>query len=311
MNLTIISHPYCALHEMTPGHPECPERLLVIDRYIRDCGLFANAKRVTAEAATIEQIALAHDRDYIDSIQDTTPFTGLRRIDADTAMNPYTFDAALFAAGSGIQAVDLVMSESQQLVYCNIRPPGHHAEHNKAMGFCFFNNIAIAAKYALKKYHCKKIAIIDFDVHHGNGTEDIVKENRHIDYFSSFQYPFYPYSFNLNGAANIHCIPLAANTNSEQFQALFTEQCLLLLEKLQPDLLLISAGFDAHANDPLADILLTEKDYFWLGKQLQQIAKKYADGRIVAMLEGGYALDILGQSVVAHLAGLCDFGVYE
>lgn len=309
MSLTLIAHECCALHHMTPGHPESPQRIAAIERAVTNSEILDSVQSLEAKAATVEQLALAHDQQYINSIQDNTPFSGLRSIDPDTHMNPYTWDAALFAAGSGIQAVDLVMSSDENLVFCNVRPPGHHAEHNKAMGFCFFNNIAIAAKYAEKQYGLTRIAIIDFDVHHGNGTQDILQYNDAIHYFSSFQHPFYPDSEVQHVADNIHNILIPAHTTGDVFQQHFEEHCIDVLNELKPELILISAGFDAHYMDPLANLLLTEYDYYCIAKKLANIANQYCNGRVVSMLEGGYSIPRLSQSVLAHLFGLSDYSL--
>ncbi len=257
-----------------------------------------------APAAAREQLYLAHDKDYVDAVFRQTPAQGRLRLDPDTSMNPHSLNAALRAAGAVIFAVDRVMSGGNSAAFCAVRPPGHHAERGRAMGFCIFNNVAIGAAYALKEYALKKVAIVDFDVHHGNGTEDIFRDNPAVMLCSTFQHPFYPYSGADTRSDHIINVPLPAGTDGKTFREAFTSRCLPALEAFRPELILISAGFDGHVEDPLAEFLLVEADYTWVTNEIRNIANRHAKGRIVSTLEGGYALSALGRSVSAHLQAL-------
>lgn len=301
MTIGIISHPECLLHEMGPFHPECPERIQVIDHALRQADFSQDLRFYEALLASKEQVSLAHDKAYIDRIFKYAPKQGRLDLDPDTSMNPHTLQAALYAAGSVIQAVDLVMKQQVNQCFCNVRPPGHHAEHNKAMGFCFFNNIAIGARYAMQTYHLNKIAIIDFDVHHGNGTEDIFKDEPKVLFCSSFQFPYYPFNTVVQNNPHILHIPLNAGSEPEAFQKMVKSHFLPVLHAFDPEFIFISAGFDAHREDPLANLNFTENDYYWISKEIFSIANLCCDGKIVSALEGGYNLDVLGNSVVAHL----------
>ncbi len=297
----IISHPDCLLHEISKGHPECPERIQVIDHALKNSKIKPYLKFYQAQPANKQDLMLAHDTEYVELIFNHAPKTGIFQIDPDTVMNPHTLQAALLAAGSAIQAVDLVMKNEVQQAFCNVRPPGHHAEHARAMGFCFFNNVAIAALHAINQHNLSRIAIIDFDVHHGNGTEDIFLQDDRIMLCSSFQYPFYPMSPQHENSHLLH-LPLSAGTRGIEFRKLFAQKFLPKLEDFAPEFIFISAGFDAHAIDPLANLKFLEEDYYWLGKEIFELAAESCDGRIVSLLEGGYALEVIGQCVVAHLA---------
>lgn len=297
--LTIISHQACYKHDMGPMHPESPARLATIDVALKS----SNLQYVSAEAprATKEQLAYAHDPKYIDYIFAQAD-NNLHMIDPDTIMMPFTLEAALRAAGSGIYAVDLLTQNKANAAFCKIRPPGHHAEVDKAMGFCFFNNIAIAAMYALKKYNLQKILIVDFDVHHGNGTQSIIKDDPRIMFCSSYQYPYYPGRFTQEGG-NIHHIRLNAGDGTHEFRNRVREW-FPAIKQFKPQLLLFSAGFDAHRFDPLAQINLDSEDYYWITSEVIKNIEWIDDPKIISFLEGGYNLDYLGEAVVKHLEAI-------
>ena len=306
MTVCIITHPSCAKHEMGEFHPECPARLEAIERHLSETEFYPQLEFRNASKAKREDILLAHEQAYVDDIYSRSPITGVVQLDPDTSMNPYSLDAALHSAGAAIDAVDNVCSGKFNQAFCATRPPGHHAERNKAMGFCIFNNIAIAALYAQNKFNLQRIAIVDFDVHHGNGTEEIVSDKKGILFCSIFQHPFYPFCGNGSHASHIINTPLPANAGSTEFRNAVKQYWLPALNEYQPELLLISAGFDAHAEDEMSQIRLFEHDYEWVTTELRSLANKYCDGRIVSVLEGGYSLNALGRSVVAYVKGLLE-----
>lgn len=302
-----ISHPDCLKHDMGTYHPECPQRLLAIEHQLLASGLLDHLQRYEAPLATFEQLAQAHTPNYINSIQATSPGTGLSYLDPDTAMNPFTLNAALRAAGAAVLATDLVVTQQAKNAFCAIRPPGHHAESQHAMGFCLFNNVAIGVAHARQKYGLQRIAIADFDVHHGNGTEDIFINDSQVMLCSTFQHPFYPHRFAPSNSNNIVNVPLAAGCDGTTFRAAITKYWLPALENFKPEMLFISAGFDGHADDNMAQFLLIDADYVWITQQLVTLAEKYAEGRIVSMLEGGYELKSLGRCVTEHIQVLGDY----
>jgi acetoin utilization deacetylase AcuC-like enzyme len=307
MTTAIISHPDFALHDMGQGHPESPNRLSAIQDQLIASGLEMLLQHVDAPLAERKHLELVHDSAYVDSIFQSSPVSGQRAwIDPDTSMNEHTLNAALRAAGAAIHAVDMVMKDKVSNVFCNIRPPGHHAERGRAMGFCFFNNVAIGAAHALKEYQMERVAIVDFDVHHGNGTEDIFQSDSRVLFCSTFQHPFYPYSGADIRADHIVNVPLPVGTKDDAFQQAVTEQWLPKLNEFKPQLILISAGFDAHVEDDMAGLALTEQSYSWVTQEIKTIAGHYANGRIVSCLEGGYALSALGRSVAAHIGVLIE-----
>ncbi len=299
-----ITHPSSLLHDMGPYHPECPERLHAIGDRLIAAGLDPYLRHYTAPAATREQLARCHDDAYIDTIEEASPAAGLRFIDPDTALCPHTLEAAHHAAGALVLATDLVARGECRRAFCAVRPPGHHAERTRAMGFCLFNNVAIGAAHALAAHGFERVAIVDFDVHHGNGTEDIFSGDERVLMVSTFQHPLYPYSGTENVAANMVNIPLAPGSASQEFRDAVRERWLPALERFQPQLIYVSAGFDAHREDPLAGLKLTEADYAWVTRELVAIAHKHAQGRIVSTLEGGYALSALGRSAAEHIREL-------
>lgn len=284
-------------------HPECPARLTAIDKAI-SINQLPGLVPYEAPQATYQQLERVHPKSYIADIESSAPSHGVIHLDPDTAMNPYTWDAALRAAGAVVLATDLVIERKVANAFCSVRPPGHHAERNRAMGFCFFNNVAVGIRHALEKHQIEKIAIIDFDVHHGNGTENIFTGDQRVLMVSIFQHPFYPYSGSQNPATNMLNMPLSAGSGGKELREIVNKTWLPALRVFQPQMLFISAGFDAHAEDQLASLEFIEDDYFWLTQQLKEIANQYAEGRIVSVLEGGYALEALGRSAVAHLKAL-------
>ena len=307
MRTAYITHDDCLKHDMGLDHPECPARMHAIKDQLIASGLLDFLSHYDAPKASKEQLARVHNSDYIDSIFHQSPQSGLMQIDDDTAMNPHTLSAALHAAGAVIKGVDLVMSGEMQNAFCNIRPPGHHAGRAGASGFCIFNNVAIAAAHAIESYGLQRVAIADFDVHHGDGTEDIFHDDPRVMLCSTFRHPYYPYCGADSSNDHIINVPLAAGTGSQEFRTAITEQWLPALERFQPQLLLISAGFDAHWEDDMGGLALREKDYLWLTEALKDIAQRHANGRIVSALEGGYALHALGRCAMVHIKSLSEF----
>ncbi len=312
MTIGVIGHHCCSAHNMGSAHPESPQRMAAIQDQLIRSGLEYVIRHYDATPIDKTLLELVHDKNYIDYLFEHSPTSGEFTLDDDTTMNPATLKAALHSAGAVINAVDLVMSNTISSAFCATRPPGHHAEKNKAMGFCFFNNVAIAAAYAKQKYALKRVAIVDFDVHHGNGTEDIIKnhfkatpeDDKGYLFCSSYQYPLYPFEIEESDTPPIINTPLAAITKGEQFREKLTDHWLPALHKFKPELILISAGFDAHIEDDMSQVSLTEADYRWITDELKIIANEYSEGRIVSILEGGYAPSALGRSVVAHINGL-------
>jgi acetoin utilization deacetylase AcuC-like enzyme len=305
MSIGIITHHDCLLHDMAPGHPECPARISAIDQQIIHDGYNYEMKYLDAPKASIEQLARVHDAAYIDEIFRNSPAKGSVRLDADTSMTPFTLNAALRAAGAVVEAVECIQEGELRRAFCLVRPPGHHAERRQAMGFCIFNNVAVGVAHA-RSLGAGRIAIVDFDVHHGNGTEDFVRGMEDVLMLSTFQHPFYPHTGTTNTAANIVNVPLEAGTDGTGFRKAVERFWLPALESFRPEWLFISAGFDAHASDPLGGLQLNESDYAWVTRQLCELADKYGEGRIVSTLEGGYHLEALGLSVCAHLDAMLE-----
>jgi acetoin utilization deacetylase AcuC-like enzyme len=301
MATAFIGHADCMKHDMGAYHPECPARLAAIDDQLIASGIGAHLQHHAAPLATAEQLARVHPREYIAAIRAAAPQRGLVHLDPDTAMSPGTLDAALRAAGAAVLATDLVLGGKAESAFCSVRPPGHHATRTRAMGFCIFNNVAVAALHALEHHGLERVAIIDFDVHHGNGTEDIFSDDERTLMVSTFQHPFYPYSGTDNPARNMVNVPLPAGAGSQAFRDAVESHWLPALGDFEPQLVLFSAGFDAHVEDEMAMLRLVDQDYAWVTQQVKRVADRHAGGRIVSVLEGGYALSALGRSVVQHL----------
>ena len=304
MHTAYITHPACLKHDMGPDHPECPARIHAVEDQLIASGLLPFLDRHEAPRASKEQLERVHERAYIEQIFSQAPSTGLVYLDADTAMNPYSLEAALRAAGAAVMATDLVISGQVENAFCNIRPPGHHAGRSSAAGFCFFNNVAVAVAHALEYHGLQRVAIADFDVHHGNGTEDIFHDDPRVMLCSTFRHPYYPYCGANSGNEHIINVPLPAGTASAEFRAAITEHWLPALERFQPQMLFISAGFDAHREDDMGGFGLCDADYGWVTEQIKDIAHRHASRSIVSVLEGGYALHALGRSATAHIKSL-------
>ena len=301
MPVAFVTHPDCLKHEMGAWHPERPERLTAIEDQLISSGIGQYLARYDAPLASDEQLARVHPLEYVRAIRDAAPQQGTVHLDPDTAMNPYSLQAALRAAGAAVHATDLVLRGEAEAAFCSVRPPGHHACRARPMGFCIFNNVAVAARHALEAHGLERVAIVDFDVHHGNGTEDIFENDPRVLMTSTFQHPFYPYSGTEDPARNMVNVPLAAGAGSTQFRAAVSGSWIPALEEFKPELVLFSAGFDAHAEDDMAMLSFTDQDYAWVTQQVKAVADRHAGGRMVSMLEGGYALSALGRSVVQHL----------
>lgn len=306
MTTLYITHPAALEHIPPLGHPERPDRLRVVERVLEQ-EAFQSLARDQAPVTAIDRIALCHTQDYIDAIRDASPTEGMVKLDADTSMSPGTYEAALRAVGGAVLAVDEVMTGKVANAFCAMRPPGHHAEITQPMGFCFFNNAAIAARHARDRHGAERVAVIDFDVHHGNGTQDILWADRNVMYCSTHEMPLYPGT----GAASergehgtIVNAPLRAGDGGDEFHEAFESVIIPRLLDFRPDLLVLSAGFDAHMRDPLANINLLEPDYTWVTKRMMDVADSCCGGRVVSLLEGGYDLQGLARSVAVHVTAL-------
>ncbi|OPF62860.1 MULTISPECIES: histone deacetylase family protein [Hydrogenophaga] len=296
-----ISHADCARHDMGAHHPECPERLGAINDHLLVKGLLDYMVPYDAPLATEEQLGRAHASLYVKEIFDAAPTEGLRAVDPDTNMCPHTLQAALRAAGAAVQATDLVLAGEAPTAFCNIRPPGHHAERSAAMGFCFFNNVAVGIRHALDVHHLERVALIDFDVHHGNGSEDIFRGDERVLMCSIFEKGLYPFNGENATGPNMVNVGLPSRSGSDAFRAAVTEHWLPALEAFRPQLIYISAGFDAHREDDMGNLGLVEADYAWVTQQLMKVAEKHCHGRVISCLEGGYVLSPLARSVAAHV----------
>ncbi len=303
--LRLYTHPACLRHDPGPQHPESPARLRTVLEAL-DHDRFAALDRIEAPRATRAQLARVHASAHIERILAAAPGEGHRRLDEDTLMSPGSAEAALRAAGAAVAAVDAVMQGGATRAFCAVRPPGHHATADRAMGFCLFNNVAVAAAHALAAHGLERVAIADFDVHHGNGTQDIFADDPRVHYLSSHQSPLYPGTGRADerGCGNICNVPLPAGADSQAFRAAWDETLLPRLDDFRPQLLLVSAGFDAHRLDPLANLMLDTDDYAWITQRLLERALAHADGRIVSCLEGGYDLAALRAGVAAHVGVL-------
>jgi acetoin utilization deacetylase AcuC-like enzyme len=306
LTTAFITHPTCRQHDMGDHHPECPQRLdAITDRLIGD-GIDGFVVHHDAPEATREQLERAHAPRYIDAIEAASPEIGIHYVDPDTALNRYSLTAARHAAGAVVLGVDLVAGGAYQNAFCAVRPPGHHAMRDRAMGFCLFNNVAVGVGHALAAHGFKRAAVVDFDVHHGNGTEDIFARDPRVVMVGTFQYPLYPYSGVEPAGPNMHNVPLSPGSGSDAFRKAMTEFCLPALEAHRPEIVFISAGFDAHREDPLANLKLADADFAWVTAQIMDVAERHAGRRVVSTLEGGYALPALGRSAAAHVRTLME-----
>ena len=306
MSTLLVTHPACLEHLTPRGHPERPDRLRAIEHAL-EAEKFQSLARVQAPQAALEVIALCHPMDYITQIRDAIPMEGIVQLDADTSMSHGTFEAALRAAGGAVYAVDEVMTKKAANAFVAVRPPGHHAETARPMGFCFFDNAAIAARYARSRYGIARAAIVDFDVHHGNGSQEIFWADRSVMYCSTHQMPLYPGTGAVSESGEFDTVvnaPLRPGDGGEAFRAAFENRLLPRLRDFAPELVIISAGFDAHMRDPLANLNLVEADFAWATQKLMDVANRFADDRVVSLLEGGYDLEALANSTAAHVTTL-------
>jgi acetoin utilization deacetylase AcuC-like enzyme len=308
MSTLYLTHPAFKNHDTGPGHPERPDRMRALDA-VMDHEMFAALKREEAPQADIEPLKLVHPEAYIEAIRDAAPDRGHIYLDGDTLMSPGSLEAGLRAVGAGVRAVDAVIGGEAKNAFCGVRPPGHHAEPARAMGFCLFSSIAIAGKYARQKHGAERIAVVDFDVHHGNGTQAAFWNDKDLFFASTHQMPLYPGTGAVNEtgvANNIVNAPLRAGDGGERFREAFNSRVLPALSDFRPDIVLISAGFDAHRNDPLASLELVEEDFGWATAKILEIAEQYAGGRVISMLEGGYDLRGLAGSAAVHVRTLME-----
>jgi acetoin utilization deacetylase AcuC-like enzyme len=306
MPTLFVTHPACLNHLTPPGHPERPDRLRAIERAF-EREQFQDLVRAEAPAAEFDTIALCHPMDYVTALRDASPSSGLVQIDADTSMSPGSFEAALRAAGGGVYAVDEVMAGRVSNAFVATRPPGHHTETARPMGFCLFNNAAIAARHAQERYGIDRAAVVDFDVHHGNGSQDIFWSDKTVMYCSTHQMPLYPGTGARSERGEHDTVvnaPLSPGDGGAKFREAFESAILPRLRDFRPELIVISAGFDAHQRDPLANLNLLEADFSWVTQKIMDVAQASANGRVVSMLEGGYDLEGLSNSAAAHASAL-------
>ena len=304
MATALLTHPDCALHEMGDGHPESPERLRSVMQALQASGLADRLTLREAPLATREHLGRVHDSEHVDLVFSTAPSRGYAYLDPDTSMNPKSLGAALRAAGAVVEGTDMVMRGEVASAFCAVRPPGHHATRARPMGFCMFNNVAIGAAHALEFHGLERVAVLDFDVHHGNGTEDAFHDDPRVMLCSTFQHPYYPYSGADSSNAHIINTPLPAMTDGRGFRAAVERDWLPALEAYKPPLVFVSAGFDAHRDDPLAYLKLGDEDYRWVTEKLLAVAARHAQGRVVSTLEGGYNTQALGRCVVEHVGAM-------
>jgi acetoin utilization deacetylase AcuC-like enzyme len=305
MTTAYFTHPDCKRHDMGPGHPECPERLSAIEDHLRAQGLDIAIDFRDAPAVALEAVQRAHTAGYVlqlaDTLQGVQDSGQPRALDPDTVASPGTWQAALRAAGAAVAATDAVIDGQCANAFCAVRPPGHHATRDETMGFCFFNNVAVAARHALDVRGLERVCIVDFDVHHGNGTEDIIAGDERVLMLSFFQHPLYPYSGDVSKGTNMVNVPVPPYTRGPEIRSLIEANWLPRLEEFKPQMIFVSAGFDAHREDELGQLGLVEADYTWITRLLVDAAERHAGGRLVSCLEGGYNLGALARSVAAHL----------
>ncbi len=304
MQSAYITHPDCARHEMGADHPECPNRLTAINDHLLVKGLLDCMHGYDAPLATVEQLCRAHSPSYVQDILEAAPAQGYARIDPDTSMNPFTVQAALRAAGAAVQATDLVLTQGVPTAFCSVRPPGHHAERSAAMGFCFFNNVAVGIRHALEQHGLERVALIDFDVHHGNGSEDILQNDPRVLMCSIFETGLYPFSGDNSTAANMVNVGMRPRSGGEAFREAVVSRWLPRLEAFKPQLIYVSAGFDAHREDDMGNLGLVEADYAWVTQRIMEVARRHCQGRVISCLEGGYMLSALGRSAAVHVKAL-------
>lgn len=301
MTIAYISHRDCYQHDTGEGHPENAKRLSAIEDRLVETGLLDVLRYVEAPEVTESQLLRVHTRPYLEALETNAPTAGFARLDPDTVISPSSLLAARRAAGAVVAATDLVASGEMESAFCSVRPPGHHAESGRAMGFCLYSNIAVGAAHALAAHGLARLAIVDFDVHHGNGTEEIFKDEHRVLFCSSFQHPFYPFTALLDPAENRVNVPLDATAGSAEFRAAVTDHWLPALERFAPEMVFVSAGFDAHRDDDMSNVSLTDADFTWVTERIVEVARKSASGRIVSALEGGYEVNSLARCVESHI----------
>ncbi|MDJ0521975.1 MAG: histone deacetylase family protein [Planctomycetota bacterium] len=304
--LAWISHPLCEQHDSGDGHPERPARIGAVEQALEESGHASAFRMIEAPAVERAHLERVHAPAHVARMLESAPFHGTIHLDADTVIGPYSIQAALRAAGAVVHAVDLVAAGELDAAFCNVRPPGHHAERARAMGFCVFGNVAVGAAHALEAHGLERVAVIDFDVHHGNGTEDLLRDEERVLFCSSFQHPFYPYSGAETVSDHILNVPLPAGTDGPTWREAVSAAWFEALADFGPELVFFSAGFDAHVTDPLAQLQLHAEDFAWITGEVLRVTQPTARGRAVSALEGGYALAALGRSVVAHVGALLD-----
>jgi acetoin utilization deacetylase AcuC-like enzyme len=301
MPVALITHEDCVRHEMGAGHPESPQRLQAVLKGLERAHLASRMSVREARMATREELERVHSAQYVDAIDAAAPDEGYAFLDPDTSMNPSSLSAALHAAGAVVQATDLVMSGEAPRAFCAVRPPGHHATPRRPMGFCVYNNVAVAAAHAIAAHGLERVAVLDFDVHHGNGTEDAFHDDPRVMLCSTFQHPYYPYCGADSGNDHIINVPLPAMTDGAGFRKAVESFWMPALERFQPQLVFVSAGFDAHREDPLAYLQLEDEDYRWITEKILDVADRHAKGRVVSTLEGGYNVEALARCAVQHV----------
>ena len=301
MATALLTHPDCVLHEMGEGHPESPHRLKSVLQSLESSGLASRLVAREAPLAQREHLERVHDPEHVEMVFSAAPSRGYAYLDPDTSMNPHSLGAALRAAGAVVAATDLVLNGEVQNAFCAVRPPGHHATPDRPMGFCVFNNVAIGAMHALETHLLERVAILDFDVHHGNGTEAMFHDDPRVMLCSTFQHPYYPFCGADSGNDHIINVPLPAMTGSQGFRDAVERFWIPALERFKPQMVFVSAGFDAHRDDPLAYLKLEDEDYRWVTEKLVDVAHRHGEGRVVSTLEGGYNVTALGRCVVEHV----------